>query len=913
MRDLLRLLTRQVRSDRGVAVLLALVVLATVGLTTAALRLSDRAATDDVRAAVGNLAPVRRDATGALDMGADIRIPGLVPDALATAAAPLGDLAGAPVWALRMGPLTAEARPGVDNVVTVRIGEGWPQRMRLVAGRLPAAAQEEAPKGVPGSGQEPRPVVVLDVALTRAAATAMSLRLGQSFNVAPWSAYVGSDIRLHVAGLVEPVDRADGFWADEPWAFAPRVTYRDPRSTVEGTVFAGVDALPVLARNVLAGPRLVLRVPLRPDAVATRPLGEVIAALRRVNSTLVPVAPDVGGVRLASALESTLLAERARREPLQALTAVLVAVLLAAAVGAVVLGARLLVHRRSGALALARARGASGGQLLGVLAAEGLLLGVPPAVLALFLAGRVPDGGVLESGGQSWRLLLAVAVGLTPAVALAGAGLRLVVGGPAGAGGSVARRLAARHGAGAAIVLLVAAAVLAAVALRSRGVDAAAATDDSGADLLVVVAPVLVAAAVAVLVARGVGPLLAVVVALLTRLRGGVVFLGAARAARERSAAGVALVAMALTVTAGMLAATADATVREGTTVAAARATGADLRVGGLGFTDAEQAGLARVPGVADVAAWADPEDAALTGPDGARTSIPLVATQPDRLASVQQDLPSVSGFPAAVAAQLTAATAAAGPVGKLPVVVSQGVAAPGADLALSVAGRPVPATVVVTSPAFPGVQPGDGFVVADLAALRARTGLVIAPPTLLVRTSATGPSEAALRKAVPSLASTSSLRQTAERSTDAPVVRAVRAGLPLALAVGAGLAALTAVLALLLGARERGRFLAHLRALGLSGRQSAALVALEALPAGVAGLVAGSVAGLGLTWLLLPASDLRALTGAVDPPAVVVPVTVVLGVAGAFAVVIALAVAVAVVAGRSVSPVEAARTVEAG
>ena len=62
---------RQVRSDRGVAVLLALVVLATVGLTTAALRLTDRAAADDVRVAVKALDPGRRDATGVLDMPPD--------------------------------------------------------------------------------------------------------------------------------------------------------------------------------------------------------------------------------------------------------------------------------------------------------------------------------------------------------------------------------------------------------------------------------------------------------------------------------------------------------------------------------------------------------------------------------------------------------------------------------------------------------------------------------------------------------------------------------------------------------------------------------------------------------------------------------------------------------------------------
>jgi putative ABC transport system permease protein len=168
------------------------------------------------------------------------------------------------------------------------------------------------------------------------------------------------------------------------------------------------------------------------------------------------------------------------------------------------------------------------------------------------------------------------------------------------------------------------------------------------------------------------------------------------------------------------------------------------------------------------------------------------------------------------------------------------------------------------------------------------------------------------VRAAVPTLSATSSRQQTADRATSSPLVRAVRAALPAALATGAGLAALTAVLALLLGARERGRFIAHLRALGLSGRQSSALVAFEALPAGLAGLVAGLVAGFGLTWLVLPAADLRPLTGSSQPLAVVAPPAAVLAVAGVFTLVVVLAVVVAAVAGRSVSPVEAARTVDA-
>jgi putative ABC transport system permease protein len=911
VRGLLRLLVRQLRADRGVAALLAVVVLATVGLSAAALRLADRAAADDVRAAVAATGAIRRDATGVTDTGPpDPHLPAILPPALAEAAAPLGALAGPPVWSLTMGPLTAPGAPGRENVLTARIGSGWQERTRLVEGRLPETA-EEAPNPVPPRPGEPvEAILVLDVALTRTAARAMSVRTGQLVDVAHSSTYFGSPLRLHVVGLLEPKEPADVFWADGSYPLVPRVTFRDPRTTVEGTVFAGVGALELLSRDVYAGPRLALRVPLLPDAVAARPPDEVIAALRRVRAGLVPVTPQIGGVRLESGLVRVLEDEAARRQPLEALTAVLVAVLLAAAVGSILLAARLFVHRRRTALTLARARGASAAQLLAALTAEGLLLGVPAAIAGLLLARLVPDGGVQGAAG-SGRLLLALAVAVTPAAALAAAAARLV--GDADPQAGVARRIAARHGANAGLALLVAAAALAAVGLRSRGIDVASARPgESGGDLLVVVAPVLLAAAVAVLVARATGPLLGLAVRAVAPLRGGVAFLGAARAARERAAAAVAVVTLALTVAAGLLGAVTDATVRDGTTLAASRATAADLRVSGIGFTEADQSALARLPGVAVVAAWADPQDAGITGANGVTTQTTVIATQPDRLAAVQTDLPLVDGFPAGAAGRIAAPAQQAAARGPMPVVVSSGLAAVGAPVQLRVAGRPVPATVVATVGSFPGAPVDDAFVVTDLAELRRRSGLVLAPQYLLVRTAGAGPTDATIRAAVPTLSATSSRQETADRATSSPLVRAVRAALPAALATGAGLAALTAVLALLLGARERGRFIAHLRALGLSRRQSSAVVALEALPAALAGLVAGLVAGFGLTWLVLPAADLRPLAGSSQPLAVVASPAAVLTVAGVFVLVVVLAVVVAVVAGRSVSPVEAARTVEA-
>jgi hypothetical protein len=95
----------------------------------------------------------------------------------------------------------------------------------------------------------------------------------------------------------------------------------------------------------------------------------------------------------------------------------------------------------------------------------------------------------------------------------------------------------------------------------------------------------------------------------------------------------------------------------------------------------------------------------------------------------------------------------------------------------------------------------------------------------------------------------------------------------------------------LLGGARRGGGSSRTLRALGLSGRQAGTLVALEVLPGAVAALAAGLVAGLATAWLVLPAADLRPLTGAVTETAVVVRPGRVAAVAAGFAAVLALGV----------------------
>src|SRR5699024_1031472 len=78
------------------------------------------------------------------------------------------------------------------------------------------------------------------------------------------------------------------------------------------------------------------------------------------------------------------------------------------------LGAQLLVSRRRPALALLSARGGSGLQLRGMLAAEGLVIGLPAAA-----AGAAAAIALLPGRTTGADLVLTAAVALTPAVLLA--------------------------------------------------------------------------------------------------------------------------------------------------------------------------------------------------------------------------------------------------------------------------------------------------------------------------------------------------------------------------------------------------------------------------------------------------------------------------------------------------------------
>ncbi len=111
-------------------------------------------------------------------------------------------------------------------------------------------------------------------------------------------------------------------------------------------------------------------------------------------------------------------------------------------------------------------------------------------------------------------------------------------------------------------------------------------------------------------------------------------------------------------------------------------------------------------------------------------------------------------------------------------------------------------------------------------------------------------------------------------------------------------LCALAMLLTLVAAAAERVRLLSRLRTLGLDGRQSGALVAWEAGPVVVPGVLVGLVVGVAVTLAIYPALDLRSFTGGQDRPALALDLGLLAGSVGGVLVASALAVVLAVLSG---------------
>jgi putative ABC transport system permease protein len=789
----------------------------------------------------------------------------------------------------------------------VRYVEGRPPE-KSTTGPLPGAPTDEV--GGYGTGDPTRSErTLVEVAVSSRTAEDAGVGVGSHVKL-------GNNLEMAVVGVYEAVDAEDPYWGWSQGVLRPAVEVSPGAGDIYKPVaFAAESTWPAVEHQIAysVSPQLLLRFPVSGEGLQAQDTAELLALVRQATSTP-HTAPErtIPGVsfwallsefRLGTILDTVLVGQLHAQAASTAVVSVVVAGVLGVALAVLALAARLVVERRRRHLALAVARGASPRQVAVVMAAEGLLLGVPAAVLGAVLAGVLVDGAP-----GLWGLVLPLLLGLAPAVLLP------LLARPGGLR-AVRRDVTSRRGRRfrlAAEILVAALALAGLVLLRRRGLDSGSfdvvgglvtlgrgsEMPDVGVDPLLALTPVLLALALALLLARLYPRPVAALAAVAARRRGAVPFLGAARAGRDATAGVLPLVVLLLALATSVFGSVVASTSDRGADDASWQLLGAPARLTGIGFTDDQLAAGREVEGVDSLAGMSTTSGEVTT--ERRRLDVTVAELDAVAMTRVQQGIPGAVPLDALVRNE-SGGSDGAGPAA-VPVLVSAGVADVGDQISLTVERTAVDAVVVATAERIPGLLTSGAFVVADRGVLTEAGADVPVPVAALVRFTPGANGDALGRPLTTALDTAAPMveqRDVVTRVRSQPLVSGTLDAFPVASVVTAALSGLAVVLALVVSAPERTRLLSRLRTLGLAGRQVGWLVVWEVAPLAVTALVAGAVMGVLVPWWVLPAVDLRAFTGGSAQPVLTVDWVRVRLILGGFVLVTAVSLAIAVASNR--------------
>lgn len=798
----------------------------------------------------------------------------------------------APRYSLFDGP----PLPGATRYVTLRQTTGADDNVRIVEGRLPRPTARRTDVRIVDQTREAH---ALEVALSRTAAGLLAVGTGDRlvFISDPGDPLIRnvplaerSPLVLRVTGLWEPRDPGSAFWAAQEQLNEPLVEEPaggDHRFVYAYGLFAS-QAYGALTDAVRPMPlQYTWRYDAEPEAFDADGLPAVEADLRRLEARYGrAVRPTDTHVR--TSLPAVLDRYESRRNLATTLLATVEIGLLVAALAVVGLLASLVVDRRREAIALARSRGASAGQVLTAQAAEAILLGAPVALAAFALAVLLVDGPASPLSALSVAGLVAAAAALFVALA-AGPAARAV---PLEAREDAAvRRPSPRR-----LVLegfVVAVSLAGAYLLRRRGLSSEQGAD---ADPYLAAVPVLLALAVGIIALRLYPLPVAALSRVAARRRDLVPALGTRRVARRPGMTGVPLLVIVLAVTVAVFAAVEVETIDRGHSEVTWARVGADYRIDA--GEDALPAGAAEaIEREADAVAeaWVSEGGRVVTGGAGTLGGVTVLAVEEEEYAAVVAGTPAGAPLPSGDGDSISGVVSGR-PVQGAPIVL-------GRPFTVEVQGQRVELVAVERQERLAGMPAGAPVVAVPLDALRAALGeRIVRPNRLYVRGGAVD----ALREAVPG--DTVLSRGEVHRSLDdSPLTAGTLDGFRGGAVLGGVLAGLAVVLAAALTARARGRDVAYLRALGLSGRQALGLAALELVPLALVALALGVGLGLAVPHLIAPGIDLTAFTG--GEPMITANLAALALLAGSFLAVLAVAV---VAAGASARRAQLGRVLRA-
>ncbi|HEY3333778.1 MAG TPA: FtsX-like permease family protein [Candidatus Limnocylindrales bacterium] len=907
---------RRLRDDRPATVGLAILLLVTALLASLSPRVLARFADDAVRTEVAaapsaarSIALVQHLLIGpgpASDPLQYVRAAGLEREQ--TFPAPVRALIAARSAAVESGRFRIDKATTDPAFARLRIQEGIDAYIHYVQG-VPPTAKVTTRDDVGPTAQDGVPVY--EVGIPEATAKRFGLALGETVPLIgdpgdPLTGRGSRDARAFatVTGIYE-VTRPDAdFWLDDPTLIHPVIRALSAEVQLLDAAFLLADGThDPLARATAASDRFLRytwRSFLDTGRITDANLDRTITAFRQLQVQY-PSANVTAGAdtALRTGMLPILERHRARWDAAESIVSVIALGPALVAIGTLALIAVLAARRRRSTMGLARSRGASGAQVVVPVLTEALLVGVPAAVLAAIAAVLLVPAGRIDATVVAAASVVAVGVVVLLATVAgvarghgplhAEAGTRIVT-------DTGSRRLMLEG-------LIVAGAIGAAILLRQRGVAAVgAANGGAGFDPLVAAVPALVGLAAGIVVVRLYPVPLAAVAWVAARGRGLVPML-AARRAREGGASSAVLLVLLATTTVGAFAMTALDHLDRGADVAAWQEVGASYRLQqptGALPTGLDQASLPGVEARSGVFQAVIP--VSLTGPQAL-----VVMPEANALEAVLAGTPASPSFPAGFA------TPAPGPI---PAIVSRSLSESPRGVALeetftlSIEGYNLTYRVVEVRDSFPGVPLEGHFVVIAREAFlgQARPARVV-PVYELLRAPAGAADglRAAVEAAAPPVAVTGQ-SATAAALRAQPVTNAVRALILVAAIVTAAYAALGVAAALALAGQARAQETAHLRTLGLTGRQTLILTVAEHGPTTIAAFLLGAALGIGLFVLLRDALGVAALVGSpVSVPLVLEPLPLLL-ILLAISVVVGVGLLLGVALQRRVAPIAALR-----
>ena len=866
--DSRRLVTRRVWRDRGIVVVALAVTTVGAFLAVAGPRETDatlnraarQALTDGVAApAVSATIPVGNTASGLQTVNAGVdptkfaQLAKEFPDRLVS---PLRGRVSATelfVATPRMtvdgvGPAVSSIspRPAREDEISIALLDNPKTLVRLVEGRLP--------KQPPGLGFASG---AAEVVMTKAAAAVLDVKVGSYLHATMENA---GDVVLTVVGLVEPSDPTAEFWSNVPEALKPVAEKAQARKDfARATIFTDLDGVTGISLRIGAPFVGTVRMPLDVKAFDSSTVQQIPDAVARLNDQpglLNPNAQTPPTVTITMSDAVPAFAGRARAALAQ--MSVVIAGVIGVTAAVIALIARLLVRRRSAALALERARGASIMAIAGRLLVESIIIAAVGCALGTALAIRLTGswGGVVVPLGT----VALVAMCASPFMGVAFA--QRAWSGRREPANKQQRAVLRKRRNLRRVVLeagAIALAIAAIVSLRGRGVLQ---EQTAGADPFLSAAPILLALAAVVLLIRVFPLLLRPFAALGRRQRGA---LGVLATADGASALAVLpLLALTLGTAIGVAGTLISSTVHAGQVQASWEHIGADTRVGGI-FDDAAVSAIRDQPGVdaAAVVSYRQDVDLPLGATWAKANLIAIDRHYPDLIARTPLD--PDGNLAALVEKDKTKL---------LPALVDPAYAGqtiPGkSSLSIGQSYLPFANTGLLNHPTAYRWAPAP-YLVVDLETLLARAPEVADYPTRTLMVVGPG-ADRAVATVFKGKAVTVASRAGWLQATRA---NALMGGIDRFFMFGTLIVALLGAVALgasvLAGARERGRTLATLRTLGLSTRYGWWLALAQLLPLVLAALLAGCAAALVILTQAGPALGLEVLAGSSGAPAITV------------------------------------------